>query len=528
MFKGDRIIEKLIPSIFNDVIGPVMRGPSSSHCAGALRIGRIARDLMNGSINEVFIQFDPRGSLATTHESQGSDMGLFAGLLGWDASDDRLPDSKKEIENAGIDIKIEISPFGASHPNTYKMILVNPLETHEMIAISTGGGIIEVIEIDGFSVNIAGDYFETLIFTNSDGKKIESYLEKKIGYDFIHLHTINGKQLIEIKGQKFPDEQLISDMRDKFDIMAIRNLFPVLPVLSSKNANLPFASYTEMGEYNEGRNLPLWELALIYECARSNSPETEVLKNMADVLDVMQNAVSSGVKGTEYKDRILGNQSKGFRQKMDEGKLLNGGILNRMILYISAVMEVKSAMGLIVAAPTAGSCGTLPGTILAAAEMMDFSNDYKIRALLAAGMIGVFIAQGATFAAESGGCQAECGSASGMTAAALVSLLGGSAKEALDAASMALQNTMGMTCDPVANRVEVPCLGKNIIAGSNAIACANMSMAGYDSVIPLDQVIETMSNVGKCMPVELRCTALGGLSITPASREIEKNLRKIP
>lgn len=504
-----------------------MRGPSSSHCAGALRIGRIARDLMNGSINEVLIQFDPRGSLATTHESQGSDMGLFAGLLGWDATDERLTDSKKEIEKTGIKIEIKITHFEATHPNTYKMILVNPLERHEMIALSTGGGIIEVINIDGFSVNISGDYFETLIFINSDAKKLESFLKKNIEYDFVHIHSLNGKQLIEIKGQKFPDEKLISAMRDQFDILAVRNLFPVLPVLSVKNSSLPFASYAEMEEYNAGRNLPLWKLALIYECARGNSSETEVIKKMTDILDVMQNSVNSGLRGTEYKDRILGNQSKGFRKKMDGGKLLDGGILNRMILYISAVMEVKSAMGLIVAAPTAGSCGTLPGAILSAAEMMDLSNDDKIKALLAAGMIGIFIAKGATFAAESGGCQAECGSASGMTAAALVTLLGGTAKEALDAASMALQNTMGMTCDPVANRVEVPCLGKNIIAGSNAIACANMSVAGYDSVIPLDQVIDTMSEVGKCMPVELRCTALGGLSISPASREMEKKLRKI-
>ncbi len=139
-------------------------------------------------------------------------------------------------------------------------------------------------------------------------------------------------------------------------------------------------------------------------------------------------------------------------------------------------------------------------------------------------MIGVFICSRSTFAAEVCGCQAECGAGSGMAAAALVTLAGGSAQQATDAASMALQNLLGLICDPVAARVEVPCLGKNVLAASNALACANMALAGYDAVIPLDEVIDAMDRVGKSLPAELRCTALGGLSVTPTSREIEKRL----
>jgi L-serine dehydratase len=147
--------------------------------------------------------------------------------------------------------------------------------------------------------------------------------------------------------------------------------------------------------------------------------------------------------------------------------------------------------------------------------------------MLAAGMIGVFIAAHSTFAAEVGGCQAECGAGSGMAAAALVTLARGHTRQAVAAASMALQNVLGMVCDPVANRVEVPCLGKNVLAASNALSCANMALADFDPVIPLDEVIETMDKVGKSIPSELRCTALGGLSITKASKEIEKRLRSI-
>jgi L-serine dehydratase len=158
---------------------------------------------------------------------------------------------------------------------------------------------------------------------------------------------------------------------------------------------------------------------------------------------------------------------------------------------------------------------------------MGLSLEETTHAMLAAGLIGVFIAAHATFAAEVGGCQAECGAGSGMAAAALVTLAKGTLRQTINASSMALQNILGMICDPVANRVEVPCLGKNVMAASNALACANMALANFDAVIPLDEVIDTMDRVGKSLPTELRCTALGGLSITSTSKAIESKLIEI-
>jgi len=245
---------------------------------------------------------------------------------------------------------------------------------------------------------------------------------------------------------------------------------------------------------------------------------------MTDVTDIMQNAIQAGLAGTEYADRILGYQSGKFQTQMENRQLIDGGVLNQIILYTTALMESKSAMGLIVAAPTAGACGGLPGACIGTASSLGLSKNDMTRAMLAGGIIGVFISAQATFAAEIGGCQAECGAGSGMAAAALVNLAGGSTHQAVNAASMALQNILGMICDPVANRVEVPCLGKNVLAASNALACANMALANYDPVIPLDEVIQTMDKVGKMLPSALRCTALGGLSITKTSKEIEKRL----
>jgi L-serine dehydratase len=512
------------PSIFNDVIGPVMRGPSSSHCAAAVRIGRIVRDLMDGEIDDVLIEFDPDGSLATTHESQGSDMGLFAGLLGWDTTDERLVSSPEMIREAGINVAIKVAPIEADHPNTYKMTVANSRETHTLTAISTGGGIIEVIEIDGAKASVSGGYFETLVYFGSDGDRLLAHLKETIQADEIHMLGNENTQFIEIKSQEFLTQETTLELRSKFDIQSIKQIAPVLPVLSRREINVPFITCTEMMEYNRDKKLDLWELAVHYERARGAITDKQVMEKMTEIIEIMQYAIHLGLAGTEYADRILGYQSGNFQTQMEDRRLIDGGVLNQIIMYTTALMESKSAMGLIVAAPTAGACGALPGACIGAASAMGLSKEDMARAMLAGGMIGVFIASHATFAAEVGGCQAECGAGSGMAAAALVNLAGGSTQQGINAASMALQNILGMICDPVANRVEVPCLGRNVMAASNALACANMALADYDPVIPLDEVIQTMDAVGKMLPSALRCTALGGLSITPTSKEIEKRL----
>jgi len=518
--------EKNPPSIFNDVIGPVMRGPSSSHCAGALRIGRLVRDLMDGEIQEVLVEFDPNGSLATTHKSQGSDIGLFAGLLGWEMTDERLPESEQYFQKAGIAVQIKISKFKAEHPNTYKLTLRNSNKKHHIIAISTGGGSVEIIELDGVHLSIAGDYYETLIFTEIDAISLSDYLAKNTKADEIIINQNRTINFIEVKGQSFLSDQELVDITSQFQIVDVKKLRPVLPALSRKEINVPFRNCQEMLAFNRSRNLSLWELAVEYESARASLSKDNVFKRMKEIVEIIQMSIEQGMKGTLYKDRILGAQSPKFQTQMESGKLLDGGILNRMILYVSALMEVKSSMGVIVAAPTAGSCGGLPGAVLAVAKDMELSIEDTTKAILAAGIIGMFIASHATFAAEEGGCQAECGAGSGMAAAALVSLAGGTVQQAVDAASIALQNILGMICDPVANRVEVPCLGKNVMAAANALAAANMALAGYDAVITLDEVIETMNQVGPMLPKELRCTALGGLSVTKTSKEIEKKLKE--
>jgi L-serine dehydratase len=514
------------PSIFNDVIGPVMRGPSSSHCAASLRIARLCRDLMDENLKEIVIEFDPNGSLATTHKSQGSDMGLFGGFLGWEAFDERLPASDKHIVTAGINVTINICDIQARHPNTYKITLGNNKETRTLTAISTGGGMIEVIAIDGAPVSMAGDYFETLVYCKNP-EAIIPFVNASISFDDIQIRK-GGFSFIEIKSQAFPGDIICKELLDMEGVTAIKFLKPVLPIFSRKNMEVPFISCNEMMEYNKGKNKMLWQLAVDYETARGNISGNEVFEKMRSIVHIMGNAIETGLKGTHYADRILGSQSLQFREKMDADKLIGGDVSNRIIMYVSAMMEVKSSMGVIVAAPTAGSCGALPGALFGTAHSLQLHEDEMVKAMLSAGLIGVFIAAHATFAAEVGGCMAETGSGGGMAAAAIVEMKSGTLDQSIAAASMALQNSLGIICDPIGNRVEAPCLGRNVMAATNAVSCANMALSNYEQIIPLDEVIETMKAVGDQIHHTLRCTNLGGLSITKTAKRIEAMLEENP
>ncbi|MHB8866105.1 MAG: L-serine ammonia-lyase, iron-sulfur-dependent, subunit alpha, partial [Pirellulaceae bacterium] len=246
----------MIVSIFNDVIGPVMRGPSSSHCAAALQIGRIARDLMGGQFDDVLVEFDRNGSLPTTHETQGSDMGLFGGLLGWDAAAERLADSPQAICDSGVRVRIAMIDACDPHPNTYRLTLQNSRERHSLTAISTGGGMMEVIAIDGFQVSICGDYCETLLWGDGRGQAIVEKLGKLADADEILLHESAGGQLVEVKAAAFLRDDVIAELRSTAGVLSVKRLAPVLPVLSRKGMSVPFTTCGDMLRHDTGRNTP--------------------------------------------------------------------------------------------------------------------------------------------------------------------------------------------------------------------------------------------------------------------------------
>lgn len=517
-------MNKHVPSIFNDVVGPVMRGPSSSHSAAALRIGRMCRDLMNGDPGMVVLRFDQNDALATTHESQGSDMGMKGGILGFEADDPRLLNLDKHLSDAGVEIRFEVGDSDKSLPNFYRVELRNQREMIRVEAVSSGGGMIRLLEINGITVSMDGDFFETLLWS-TNSKFLMEISEGAVWAEKVLIHE-GDEALLELRSFEAPDPDWIAKIEMHPEVKRLRMIQPVLPILARGRDQVPFSTCKEMMIFHASKPQNPWEIALAYEAARGGISREEVRTLMDRSYEVMRKAVETGLKGTEYQDRIFASQSPAYKAKLEKGKLSKDDALHRITLYVSALMEVKSSMGVIVAAPTAGSCGTFPGAVLGMADSMNLSKEEEVNALLTGSLVGIFIARSSTFSAEIGGCQAECGSGAGMAAAALVTLLGGTLEQSMAAGSMALQNSLGMICDPIAARVEAPCLGKNVSSAANALTCANMVMAAYDPLIPLDEVVETMDRVGRSLPMELRCTALGGLAITPTARELEKRLKR--
>lgn len=521
---------KIPVSIFNDVLGPVMRGQSSSHTAAAARIGKLAAELLGAPVKRVLVEFSPQGSLATTYDGQGSDIGLAAGLLNLDMELPTISDSLQMAQEMGVIIRFEIRMLENNHPSAYQLTLESAEgQKMSMTALSTGGGMIQVVCIDNFQVDIEGGAFELLLYVAGDLEEMERGVYRKfsdIGIENIFGSTKGEIGLLNFKFTKPIEQSALEALLQYTGASAYRCASPILPILSGGDCQVPFTTAAELLATLSDESVGLWELAVKYEAKRGNISEKQVWELATGIYRVMRQAVEEGLAGTTYKDRILDRQSHLMEPAAAKNRLIPAPLVNRISQYTMAVMESKSAFGLIVAAPTAGSCAVIPGAILGCADECGFQEDDIIKALLAAGLIGVFIATRSTFSAEIAGCQAECGSASGMAAAGLVQLMGGNAASALGASSFALQNIMGMVCDPVANRVEVPCLGKNIMAAMNGLSAANISLAGVDTVIPLDEVIAAMDSVGRSLPSALRCTGYGGLSVTPTALKIAEKLKR--
>ena len=522
-------MKKQKPSIFNDVIGPIMRGPSSSHVAAAARIGEIVRQSVNADIKKIVCDFDVNGSLAESHDGHGTDMGFACGILGIPLTDSRVDQYRTIVPENGIDLEYRILDYGVEHPNYYRIEVTSGSgKIVHIDAISTGGGMIDIIKLEGFEISMVGDYFELCIITDeSPGELcvVEEFLRKEIkSFEMVSISEKDSKFCINLKTSANLTEENWFLLDGTWHIIDKYYFTPVLPTRAKADTVVPFCSASEMLEYNKDKNLELWELATIYESVRGATTKEAVFEQMSNLVEIMDTRAKTGLAGTEYEDRILHSQSHKIRE--NESRLVPGSVMNSVIENITAIMEAKSSMNVIIAAPTAGSCGCLPGTLLGVEKSLKTSREETVKGMLAAGLIGVFFAERATFAAEVGGCQVECGAGSGMAAAGVCQMMGGNARECIDAASMALQGLTGLACDPVANRVEVPCLNKNVIGGMNALSCTNMVLAGFDKVIPLDETIDAMYDIGMKLPIELRCT-FGGLGKSETSLRIRKDLECI-
>ena len=281
----------------------------------------------------------------------------------------------------------------------------------------------------------------------------------------------------------------------------------------------------ELLEICKENNFSLAEYAIQHEMESKNCTREDVIKGMEKVLHVMKEAANEGQEQKVYSvSGLIGGDAYKLRKYLEKGNTLTGNVMVGAMARALSCSEVNASMGRIVACPTAGSCGILPAVILTVGERLELNEEELIQGLLASSAVGMIIAQNATLAGAEGGCQAECGSAAAMGAAATVEMMGGTPEMALDAGAIVLKNILGLVCDPVAGLVEVPCAKRNFAGAVSALTTADLVMAGVHSKIPFDDTVEAMYRVGKSLPAALRETALGGLAITKTGLELKEKV----
>lgn len=283
---------------------------------------------------------------------------------------------------------------------------------------------------------------------------------------------------------------------------------------------MDFKNANELLALCEGKNLPVSEIMRIREIELGETVSEIVNKKMTRVLEIMKDAAFSPIRQPiKSMGGLIGGEARKLSLHAQEKRGLCGELLQKAVTYAMATLETNASMGLIVASPTAGSAGIVPGLLLAMQEHYHFSDKKIIQVLFNASAIGYLAMRNATVAGAVGGCQAEVGVASAMAASAAVELMGGTPKECTFAASTVLMNMLGLVCDPVGGLVEYPCQNRNAAGVANALIAAEMALAGIPQLISLDEMIQTMFTVGKKIPAELRETAMGGCAVTQSACE---------
>lgn len=510
-------------SIFNDVLGPVMRGPSSSHTAGSYNIAQIIRTLRNKPIKSANFNFDPRGSYAPTYKILGVDKAFATGLLGLSMIDEKFSQALDICQDKNIRLDFTIEPIpGDNHPNTTLIELeYNDGEKNIILAESIGGGRINLKGINNWSVKIDGSVPELFIETQNDFQSEIIDKIKSSDLSFIEEVYDGEKVLLHFSGSNVAQDKFFDELcgidEKKIKIWSIS---PILKAIRGKGIFSDTAGILKIAKVQEKS---LGEIAIQYEMEILGATESDVRKEMDERLQIMIDSVDEGFDEKNISMQLTRPSATKILQSEKRGLLAIGGIHARAAARAMATMHVDNSLGVVCAAPTGGSAGVLAGVIYTLIKEKKIDREKAIDILFAASAIGILIAKRATFSAELAGCQVEIGASAAMAAAAMIEYADGNAQDALDAAAIALQNSMGLVCDTVQGGCEIPCHTRNALGVSNAFLCADLILGGYHNPIPLDETIDAMYAVGKAMPIELRCTSKGGIAIAPSAQAIKNN-----
>lgn len=279
---------------------------------------------------------------------------------------------------------------------------------------------------------------------------------------------------------------------------------------------MDFNTAEELLELCQNENKPISAVMRLREIVYGELDAETVEKRMKISLDIMRNSAHEPLHNVvKSMGGMIGGEAYKLEKRRAEGKSVCGNVLTKALIYSQAVLEVNASMGVIVAAPTAGSAGVVPAVLFALEEEFDLPEETVLNGLFTAGAIGCLLMKNASVSGAEAGCQAEIGSAAAMASAAAVEMMGGTPVQCLDAAAITLSNMLGLVCDPIAGLVEMPCQSRNAAGASNALTSAEMALAGIKAAVPFSEMAECMYRVGRGLPSELRETALGGCAATP-------------
>lgn len=517
-----------------EIIGPSIIGPSSSHTAGAARLALWARRIAAEPVREV--TFVLQGSFADTYQGHGTDRALLAGLLGYKMDDPAIRDAYALAGAAGLTYSFEPDHDSIpDHPNTVIMHLVTESGRKlEVEGQSLGGAQAKISAVNGMAMSFQGN-LNAILLSHKDRPGILALITSLLAHSKINIASLTnyrnarGREAYTLLETDDFIEAIVKEglqaEDDIYSVMVLRNEENVIKeshkdqLVEDSNDELFFRSATEAMALCRAHG---WDLAtLMYEREGQligANPNEWIDNKLETTWADMKASVKEPLADLRPSmGGFIGGEAKKLLSAWDAGVFSGSERQVKATAYAMAVSEQNASMGRIVAAPTAGAAGVIPGVLLSYLETSEVTDREMQRALLVSAAIGYLLHLRSSLSGAEGGCQAEVGSAAAMAAAAIVSLEGGSVEASFEAASFALANLLGLVCDPIGGLVEAPCQGRNAGGSSIALSSAQLALAGLKNPVPFDEMLEVHKSVGSAIPHTLRETARGGMATAPTA-----------
>ena len=530
---------KRFPDIFNDALAPVTPGPSSSNTCGPARIGRTVRRLLGEKAVYAKIRMSNAGNYKMSFRGMRTDLAFLTGFLDRDVTDPRFLHAVRDAAAEGLVMETEFTDDLPGFPTALAVITLRGESGRELTArtVSAGGGAFRIEEVEGIPVMITGDCYETLLFLppaqTEDGRvetqglqdeeEISEKLRKMIPGFLEAVCSSNGsRSLVEIRSSRPVGTGTMEMILRLAGASGSAACAPIYPIVTGAGTEPPFSDSAGFIQYCEKTGLAPWEAALGYESAVSGWTKEAVFSYAVDLWHIAMESVEGGFREGNDMNGIAHAMAPQVKERFHDGTLLPLGAIDTAAPAALSIMEYSNCSGVVICIPTGGSSGVVPGALLGAAKALHADETECVKALLTAGLIGAFMEK--THYLGSYGCQMEIGLAAGMAAGGLVHFLKGTASQTCSAAVMALQSMTGLLCDKIAGLVQVPCLSRNMTASAIAMVCANAAMAGVETLIPLEQKLDSMMVIGKKL-IDEGINRMGDMG-TPAGKRLAEEQKE--